>query len=89
MAAEQIGGDYGGIAKLGVGIITTGYNIGSAQADQRIWATLPKQVRYACVATPGSGEIQIGGQKVKLPGKTNLVIARVINGQVHVRTAAL
>jgi hypothetical protein len=89
MAAEQIGGDYGGMAKLGVGLITTGYNIGSAQADQRIWATLPKQVRYACVGTPASGEIQIGGTKVKLPGKTNLVIARVINGQVHVRTAAL
>jgi hypothetical protein len=89
MAAEQIGGDYGGIAKLGVGLVTTGYNIGSAQADQRIWATLPKQVRYACVGTPSSGEIQIGGTKVKLPGKTNLVIARVINGQVHVRTAAL
>jgi hypothetical protein len=89
MAAEQIGGDYGGIAKLGVGIVTTGYNIGSAQADQRIWATLPKQVRYACVGTPSSGEIEIGGQKVKLPGKTNLVIARVINGQVHVRSAAL
>lgn len=89
MAAEQIGGDYGGIAKLGVGLVTTGYNIGSAQADQRIWATLPKQVRYACVSTPSSGEIEIGGQKVKLPGKTNLVIARVINGQVHVRTASL
>jgi len=89
MAAEQIGGDYGGIAKLGVGLVTTGYNIGSAQADQRIWSTLPKQVRYACVATPSSGEILIGGAKVKLPGKTNLVIARVINGQVHVRTAAL
>jgi len=89
MAAEQIGGDYGGIAKLGVGLVSTGYNIGSAQADQRIWATLPKQVRYACVGTPASGEIEIGGQKVKLPGKTNLVIARIINGQVHVRSTAL
>lgn len=90
MAAEQVGGDYGGIAKLGAGILSTGYNIASAQADQRIWATLPKQVRYACVSTPSSGEIEIGGQKVKLPSKSsNLVIARVINGQVHVRTAAL
>jgi hypothetical protein len=89
MAAEQIGGDYGGIAKLGVGLVSTGYNIGSAQADQRIWATLPKQVRFACVGTPSNGEIEVGGTKVKLPGKTNLVIARVINGQVHIRTSAL
>jgi hypothetical protein len=89
MAAEQIGGDYGGIAKLGVGLVSTGYNIGSAQADQRIWATLPKQVRFACVGTPSNGEIEVGGIKVKLPGKTNLVIARVINGQVHIRTSAL
>jgi hypothetical protein len=90
MAAAQIGGDYGGIAKLGAGILSTGYNIASAQADQRIWATLPKQVRFACIPTPGGGEIEIGGQKVKLPsGSGNLVIARVINGQVHVRTAAL
>jgi len=70
--------------------LSTGYNIASAQADQRIWATLPKQVRFACIPTPGSGEIEIGGQKVKLPSdSSNLVIARVINGQVHVRTAAL
>ena len=89
MAAEQIGGDYGGIAKLGVGLVSTGYNMGSAQADQRIWATLPKQVRYACISTPSSREIEIGGQKVKLEGNTNLVIAREINGKVFVRTASL
>lgn len=67
------------------------YNAASAHADQRIWATLPKTVRYAVVATPANGEVEIDGQKVKLPkeGSTKVVIARCVNGNVSAQTIGL
>jgi len=90
LAAQQSGGQYGGLLANGIGVASVIYNVASAQADARIWSTLPKQVRYACVSTPSGGSVEVGGKSVKLPGNgSNLVIARVINGQVFIRTAAL
>ena len=90
MAAKEAGGQYGGLIANGIGVASVVYNVASAQADQRIWSTLPKQVRYACVSTPSSGTVQVGGETIKLPSNgSNLVIARVINGKVHARAAAL
>jgi hypothetical protein len=67
------------------------YNVASAQADQRIWATLPKTVRYAVIPTPSSGEVEVNGQKVKLAkdGSTKLVIARCVNGSVNAQSIGL
>lgn len=88
--AAQKGAEGNADVKNLLKIASVVYNVASAKADQRIWATLPKQVRYACVSTPSSGEIRIGGEKVKLPtGQSNLVIARVINGKVHCRVISL
>ena len=90
LAAKQAGGQYGDLLANGVGVASVIYNVASAQADQRVWSTLPKQVRYACVNTPSGGVVEIGGKSVKLPsGGSNLVIAHVINGQVYARAAAL
>jgi hypothetical protein len=67
------------------------YNVASAQADERIWATLPKTVRYAVIPTPSSGEVEVNGQKVKLAkdGSTKLVIARCVNGSVNAQSIGL
>ena len=66
------------------------YNVASAQADKRIWATLPKQVRYAVVSTPSDRKIQIGGRSVELPkASTVLVVVRTVNGAVSVQTIGL
>jgi hypothetical protein len=90
LVAKQAGGQYGDLAANAIGLASVVYNVASAQADQRIWSTLPKQVRYACVRTPSNGVVEIGGKSIKLPsGGSNLVIARVINGQVNARTASL
>jgi hypothetical protein len=90
LAAKEAGGDYGGLIANGIGVASVLYNVASAQADQRIWSTLPKQVRYACVSTPSGGSVEVGGKTIKLPsGGSNLVIVRVINGQVFARAAAL
>jgi hypothetical protein len=90
LAARQAGGDNGKLIGDAIGLASVIYNVASAQADERIWATLPKQVRYACVSTPSGGNIDVGGKSVKLPSNgSNLVIARVINGKVYVRTASL
>lgn len=90
LVAKEAGGDYGGLLAGGIGAASVIYNVASAQADQRIWSTLPKQVRYACVSTPSGGAIEVGGKSIKLPsGGSNIVIARVINGQVFARAAAL
>ncbi len=90
LVAKEAGGDYGGLIAGGIGAASVIYNVASAQADQRIWSTLPKQVRYACVGTPSGGMVEVGGKTIKLPsGGSNLVIVRVINGQVFARVAAL
>lgn len=90
LAARQAGGSNGRLIGDAIGIASVIYNVASAQADERIWATLPKQVRYACVSTPSGATVDIAGKSVKLPSNgSNLVIARVINGQVYIRTAAL
>jgi hypothetical protein len=90
LAAKEAGGQYGGLIANGIGVASVIYNVASAQADQRIWSTLPKQVRYACVSTPSGGSVEVGGKTIKLPsGGSNLVIVRVINGQVFARSAAL
>ena len=67
------------------------YNVASAQADQRIWATLPKTVKYAVIPTPSSGEVEVNGQKVKLAkdGSTKLVIARCVNGSVNAQSIGM
>ena len=90
IAAKQSGGDYGNSIASAMAIGSTIYNVASAQADQRIWSTLPKQVRYACASTPAGGSVEVGGKSIKLPANgSNLVIARVINGQVFLRAIAL
>jgi hypothetical protein len=90
LAAKEAGGEYGGLIANGIGVASVIYNVASAQADQRIWSTLPKQVRYAVVSTPSGGTVEVGGKSIKLPsGGSNLVIARVINGEVYARAAAL
>jgi len=90
LAARQAGGDNGKLIGDAIGLASVIYNVASAQADQRIWSTLPKQVRYACIRTPSNGVIEIGGKPIKLPSSgSNLVIARVINGQVNARAASL
>jgi len=90
LAAKQSGGQYADLIANGIGVASVIYNVASAQADQRIWSTLPKQVRYACVNTPSGGNVEVGGKSIKLPSSgSNLVIARVINGQVCVRAASL
>jgi len=90
LTAKQSGGEYGGLIANGIGVASVLYNVASAQADQRIWSTLPKQVRHACVSTPSGGSVEVGGKTIKLPsGGSNLVIVRVLNGQVFARTAAL
>jgi hypothetical protein len=86
-AAKQQSNGLGSIAMLAGAV----YNVASAQADERIWATLPKTVRYAVVPTPANGEIKINGQSIPLPkdGSTKLVIARCVNGVVSSQTVGL
>jgi hypothetical protein len=81
-AAKKQGGDSS-LSKI-VGLAGAVYNVASANADERIWATLPKTVRYVVVQTPANGEIQINGKKIQLPkeGETKLVVARCVNGAV-------
>jgi hypothetical protein len=90
LAAQEVAKQRGENAQLLVGLASVVYNEVSSQADERIWATLPKQVRYACVPTPSNGQITVGGQKVNVQaGKGNVVIARVTNGMVFARTSKL
>ena len=86
-AARQQDEKLGSIAALATGV----YNIASAQADRRIWASLPKTVRYACVKTPENGEVFVNGTKVALSkeGSTKLVVARVVNGNVSALSIGL
>jgi hypothetical protein len=81
-AAKKQGGDSS-LSKI-IGLAGAVYNVASANADERIWATLPKTVRYVVVQTPANGEIQINGKKIQLPkeGETKLVVARCVNGAV-------
>jgi hypothetical protein len=90
IAAQEVAKQRSSDAQLLVGLASVVYNEVSARADERIWATLPKQVRYACVPTPSNGQITIGSQKVDVQaGKGNVVIARVTNGIVFARTSKL
>jgi hypothetical protein len=81
------GDSYAQIFALASGI----YNAASAQADERIWASLPKYVRYAVIPTPASGSVAINGYTVNLPkdGSTKVVIARNINGNVNAHSFGL
>jgi hypothetical protein len=74
------GDQYAQIFSIASGV----YNMASAKADERIWATLPKQVRYAVIPTPASSAVTINRTKVVLPkdGETKVVIVRTVNGQV-------
>jgi hypothetical protein len=89
-AAKKKGDKGDGLSKL-VGIATGVYNVASARADERIWATLPKIVRYAVVDTPQNGEITVNGQKIQLPkdGSTKLVIARCVDNVVSAQVLGL
>jgi len=79
-----------GYAADALALVSAGYNIASAQADQRIWATLPKQVRYAMISTPSDRKIQIGGRSVELPkASTVLVVVGSVNGAFSVQTIGL
>lgn len=86
-AAKKNSEGLGNLTALATGI----YNVVSAQADERIWATLPKTVSYAVVQTPASGEIVVNGQKIQLPkdGTTKLVIARCVNRVVSSQAVGL
>jgi hypothetical protein len=81
------GDSYAQLFALASGV----YNVASAQADQRIWATLPKQVRYAVVPTPANGQVEINGTKVTLPkdGSTKVIVARSVNGQLSTQAFGL
>lgn len=81
------GDSYAQIFALASGI----YNVASARADERIWATLPKQVRYAVIPTPASGQVEINGTKVTLPkdGGTKVIVARSVNGQLSTQAFGL
>jgi hypothetical protein len=86
-AAQQQDPNVARLAAVATGI----YNVASAQADRRIVATLPKTVRYACIKTPESGHVYVNGTKVDLArdGKTQLVVARVVNGSVSAFSVGL
>ncbi len=86
-ALKQKGGSAAGL----VGLASAAYNVASARADERIWATLPKVVRYAMIPTPADGVIEINGQKVQLAkdGSTKLVIARSVNGNLSTQSIGL
>ena len=82
-AAQQAFADENRDLAWVVAIAGAAYQIGTNNADQRIWLTLPKQVLYARVPAPADGvvEIELGdGQKAG-------PIAVESNGQtlVHVR----
>jgi hypothetical protein len=88
--ALKKGGKDDGVARI-FALASGIYNVASAQADQRIWATLPKTVRYAVIPTPSSGEVEVNGQKVQLAkdGSTKLVIARCVNGSVNAQSIGM
>lgn len=66
-------------------IATLVYQHATAEADLRTWATLPKQIQYARLPTPGSGraELRVPGHEpiaVRVdPGQTNVIMVRSIH----------
>lgn len=88
-AQEAIKSQNSNMAFL-AGIAGAAYNIASAQADLRNWATLPKRVSYTQLAVPAGGNIEIGGENVNLPkGETVIVRVREVAGRRVIRTFAL
>ncbi len=69
---QKEGGVLGGL----IGAVATA---ATTQADLRTWRTLPKQVRYASLPTPGDGKVQItdgNGATLEVPvaaGKHNVI----------------
>lgn len=85
-AAKEATKDQDVWVALGTRIATTIYQAAANQADLRTWATLPKQVQYARLATPIDGTIEIAGPdgaspvSVSVtPGAVNIVMVRSIN----------
>lgn len=89
-AAQQAAAQQSSDAALIAGLFGAVYNMASARADLRIWATLPKQVSYANLALPASGKLTVGGRDYRLEaGKTAIVRVREVNGQSAVEITSL
>ncbi len=79
-AAKQTGDEIVQLATMIVGAI---WATTTNEADVRTWATLPKQVQYARLGTPDSGEVtlRIGPQAYNVsvdPEGINLIIVRSV-----------
>lgn len=89
VAQEAIKAQNANMAML-AGIAGAAYNMISAQADRRSWATLPKRVGYTQLPVPSDRSIEIGGETVSLPqGETVIVRVREVAGRRVIRTFAL
>lgn len=71
---------------IGTRVATTIYQAATNEADLRTWATLPKQVHYARLATPEDGRLVLSCSGVHapvtvdvMPGAVNIVLVRSIN----------
>jgi len=70
------------VANVVTRVATTAYQVGMNQADLRAWTTLPKQIQYARLKTPESGQLTLttpSGPSTTVsvqPGEVNVVTVK-------------
>lgn len=70
------------VANIVTRVATTAYQVGMNQADLRAWTTLPKQIQYARLKTPESGQLTLttpSGPSTTVsvePGQANVVMVK-------------
>ena len=87
-AEHAVGGDYGPLVGLAVGLLTKGFAVASEEADKRSWRTLPDEIHlartwvspgvYRSQKAPASGATASNNTISLRAGETTVVIQRVI-----------
>lgn len=90
IAGQEVIRQKNGTAADVFAVASSIYNVASASADRRIWATLPKQAGYASLPVPADGKVDVGGYSIKVPTSGTVIVrVREVAGKFNHQVVAL